>query len=191
MFSFLLFSPLRPPISKPISRRPPPPGYTGPLKRFYPREGKITLERNFGIIFKNARNTAGLTQERWAESLGVSVDAVQNYEYGRNFPTEETVLLMADLSGYKILPYQYMSMKSRIGGELLPALENRISLPKAVLNLITILNDFQEKGMPELIQLAADGRITENELAEFENCLYEMEKLTRGLYAVKFAKEDP
>ena len=149
------------------------------------------MERNFGIIFKTARNTAGLTQERWAESLGVSVDAVQNYEYGRNFPTEETVLLMADLSGYKILPYQYMSMKSRIGGELLPALENRISLPKAVLNLITILNDFQEKGMPELIQLAADGRITENELAEFENCLYEMEKLTRGLYAVKFAKEDP
>ena len=98
------------------------------------------MERNFGIIFKNARNTAGLTQERWAETLGVSVDAVQNYEYGRNFPTEETVLLMADISGYKILPYQYMSMKSRIGSEILPELDERVSLPKAVLRLMEILD---------------------------------------------------
>lgn len=149
------------------------------------------MERNFGIIFKNARNTAGLTQERWAESLGVSVDAVQNYEYGRNFPTEETVLLMADLSGYKILPYQYMSMKSRIGGELLPVLDERISLPKAVLNLMIILEDFRKNGMPDLIQMAADGEITENELAEFKRCLKSMEEITRGIYAVKYAKEDP
>ena len=149
------------------------------------------MERNFGIIFKNARNTAGLTQERWAESLGVSVDAVQNYEYGRNFPTEETVLLMADLSGYKILPYQYLSMKSRIGGEILPELQDRTSLPKAVLSLMIILEEFSRTGMPHLVQMAADGRITEDEVAEFENCISMMETIIRGIHSVKYAKEDP
>lgn len=149
------------------------------------------MERNFGIIFKNARNTAGLTQERWAESLGVSVDAVQNYEYGRNFPTEETVLLMADLSGYKILPYQYMAMKSRIGGEILPELRENTSLPKAVLSLVIVLDELQKNVIPNLIRMAADGKITEDEALLFEDCTMQMNKLTRCLYEVKFAKEDP
>ena len=149
------------------------------------------MERNFGIIFKNARNTAGLTQERWAETLGVSVDAVQNYEYGRNFPTEETVLLMADISGYKILPYQYMSMKSRIGSELLPDLSEAISLPKAVLNLILALNDMQKSIIPKLMEMAADGRITEDEIPNFERCMQQFDTLAKSMYEVKYAKEDP
>ena len=149
------------------------------------------MERNFGIIFKNARNTAGLTQERWAESLGVSVDAVQNYEYGRNFPTEETVLLMADISGYKILPYQYMSMKSRIGSELLPDLSEAISLPKAVLNLILALNDMQKSIIPKLMEMAADGRITEDEIPNFDRCMRQFDTLAKSMYEVKYAKEDP
>ena len=149
------------------------------------------MERNFGIIFKNARNTAGLTQERWAETLGVSVDAVQNYEYGRNFPTEETVLLMADISGYKILPYQYMSMKSRIGGEILPELEERVSLPKAVLRLMVVLKDLQDLWTPKLMRMAADGKITEDEAAQFKGCMNQLTELTKCVYDLKYAEEEP
>ena len=149
------------------------------------------MERNFGIIFKNARNTAGLTQERWAETLGVSVDAVQNYEYGRNFPTEETVLLMADISGYKILPYQYMSMKSRIGGEILPELDDRVSLPKAVLRLMVVLKDLQDLWTPKLMRMAADGKITEDEAAQFKGCMNQLTELTKCVYDLKYAEEEP
>ncbi len=149
------------------------------------------MERNFGIIFKNARNTAGLTQERWAETLGVSVDAVQNYEYGRNFPTEETVLLMADISGYKILPYQYMSMKSRIGSEILPELEERVSLPKAVMELMVVLKDLQDIWVPKLMRMAADGRISDSEVLQFKSCMNVLTDLTKCVYDVKYAKEEP
>ena len=149
------------------------------------------MERNFGIIFKNARNTAGLTQERWAETLGVSVDAVQNYEYGRNFPTEETVLLMADISGYKILPYQYMSMKSRIGGAILPELDERVSLPKAVLSLMVVLKDLQDLWTPKLMRMAADGKITEDEAAQFKSCMNQLTELTKCVYDLKYAEEEP
>ena len=149
------------------------------------------MERNFGIIFKNARNTAGLTQERWAETLGVSVDAVQNYEYGRNFPTEETVLLMADISGYKILPYQYMSMKSRIGSEILPELDARVSLPKAVLRLMVVLKDLQDLWTPKLMRMAADGQITEDEAAQFKSCMNQLTEMTKCVYDLKYAEEEP
>lgn len=149
------------------------------------------MERNFGIIFKNARATAGLTQERWAETLGVSVDAVQNYEYGRNFPTEETVLLMADISGYKILPYQYMSMKSRIGGEILPELDERVSLPKAVLRLMVVLKDLQDLWTPKLMRMAADGKISEDEAAQFKSCMNQLTDLTKCVYDLKYAEEEP
>lgn len=149
------------------------------------------MERSFGFMFRNARKYAGLTQERWAESLGLSVDAIQNYEYGRNFPTEETVLLMADLSGYKILPYQYLSLRSRVGSEILPELVDRVSLPKAVLNLMMALEDVQKNAIPNLIQMAADGQISEDEASMFQDYLYKMDKLTQRIYEVKFAKEDP
>ena len=149
------------------------------------------MERNFGIIFKNARATAGLTQERWAETLGVSVDAVQNYEYGRNYPTEETVLLMADISGYKILPYQYMSMKSRIGSEILPELDERVSLPKAVLRLMVVLKDLQDLWTPKLMRMAADGKITEDEAAQFKSCMNQLTELTKCVYDLKYAEEEP
>ena len=149
------------------------------------------MERNFGIIFKNARNTAGLTQERWAETLGVSVDAVQNYEYGRNFPTEETVLLMADISGYKILPYQYMSMKSRIGSEIPAELDERVSLPKAVLRLMVVLKDLQDLWTPKLMRMAADGKITEDEAAQFKSCMNQLTELTKCVYDLKYAEEEP
>ena len=41
------------------------------------------MEQECRNIYKNARITAGLTQERWAEVLGISPDAVRQYEGAR------------------------------------------------------------------------------------------------------------
>ena len=149
------------------------------------------MERNYGFIFKTARNTAGLTQERWAECLGLSVDAIQNYEQGRNFPTEETVLLMADISGSKILAYQYLSLKSRIAEEILPPLIDGVTLPKAVLQLLQVFEEFKNETLPDLVKMAADGRISPDETEDFLYCIEKLDDLTRRLYSVKYAKEDP
>ena len=35
-----------------------------------------------GNIYRQARETAGMTQQRWAEMLGVSTEAVKQYESG-------------------------------------------------------------------------------------------------------------
>ena len=74
------------------------------------------MDRKSGNIYRNARITAGLTQERWAEYLGISPDSVRKYESGEMMPAEDILLMMADISGLKILPYWHLSQKSRIAG---------------------------------------------------------------------------
>ena len=44
------------------------------------------MESNCRNIYKNARDAAGFTQERWATFLGVSVESVRLYETGRGLP---------------------------------------------------------------------------------------------------------
>ena len=49
-------------------------------------------------IYKTARQTAGMTQERWAELIGVSADSVRLYESGRGLPSDEVVARMAEIA---------------------------------------------------------------------------------------------
>lgn len=149
------------------------------------------MERCFGNIYKNARMVAGLTQERWSEYLGVSPDTVRNYESGRTIPDEETLLCMADISGMKILPYQHLSQKSRIASGILPELEQERGLPEAVLGLLIQIDDFREDGMKELIRIAADGKISEDEATVFELCLHRLRELIKSAYALGYAREEP
>ena len=57
------------------------------------------MDKQSGNIYRNARITAGLTQERWAEYLGISPDSVRKYEGGEMQPSDEIVLRMAEISG--------------------------------------------------------------------------------------------
>ena len=87
------------------------------------------MKEDCGNIYKNARRASGLTQERWAEYLGVSTEAVRQYESGTIMPGDDVLLMMADISGMKILPYWHLSRKSRIAGAILPELDDQKGLP--------------------------------------------------------------
>ncbi len=151
-----------------------------------------TTDRNYGNIYRNARTVAGLTQERWAEFLGISVDSVQNYERGISAPSDEILLRMADISGVKILPYWHLSQRSRIAAEILPDLEKTKDLPEAVLSLLVNIEDFQEDGMKELLRIASDGKVDEEEASTFLHCIQQLGRVIGCAYALRFAnKEDP
>ena len=82
-------------------------------------------------IYKTARAVAGLTQERWAEALGVSVDSIRAYENGAVVPSDETVRAMSEISGLAPLAYWHLCNKSRLASETLPDVE-QLPLPQAV-----------------------------------------------------------
>ena len=147
------------------------------------------MNLRLGKIYESARAASGYTQERWAEYLGVSTEAVRSYELGKYFTTDEVLLRMADISGNKALPYWHLSQKSRVAAEILPKLEGTKSLPEAVLALLVQIEDFQEDGLKELMRIAADGKVSEDEVAAYRTAVAEIMELIRRAYACGYAKE--
>ena len=146
------------------------------------------MKERSGNIYRNARQTAGLTQERWAEYLGISPEAVRQYEGGIIMPGDEVVLEMAEVSGMHILAYWHLVRKSRLAAKILPELEEQKGLPEAVLGLLIQLDDFREDGMKKLVRIAADGKIDEDETEEYLRILDQLRELLRRGYELSFAE---
>lgn len=147
------------------------------------------MEQNCGNLYFNARKAAGLTQERWAELLGLSVDAISQYERGAILPSDEVVLRMAEAAGQQIICYWHLLHKSRVAGTVLPNLRRK-GLPEAVLNLLVRLQDFQKNGLQELTRLAADGKIDETEVLAFGASLGELRELIQAAYELQYAETE-
>ena len=128
-----------------------------------------------------------MTQERWAEHLGVSVEAVRQYESEKIMPQEDVVLRMAEISGMLILPYWHLTRKSRIAASILPEL-NEKSLPQVVLGLLTQIDDFREDGMRKLLRIAADGKVDASELAAYDAAIQQLKGVVEQALALGFAK---
>ena len=139
-------------------------------------------------IYKTARKTAGLTQERWAEHLGVSPEAVRQYEGGIIMPGDDVVIRMAEVSGMHILAYWHLVRKSRLAAAILPELEEQKNLPEAVLGLLIQLDEFREDGMQKLMRIAADGKISADEIADYDDALAQLRNLLRRGYELGYAE---
>ncbi len=147
------------------------------------------MEPNCSNIYKNARRAAGYTQERWAEFLGISTEAVRQYEAGAIMPSDDILLMMADISGEKMLPYWHLSRKSRIAAAILPELEEQQGLPEAVLALLIQIEDFKDDGLKKLLRIAADGKVDESEAQEYAEAVAQLLELVKRAYALGYAKE--
>ena len=148
------------------------------------------MQENYRNICKIARTTAGLTQERWAEVIDVSVESVRLYESGKNMPSDDVVLRMAEVSGHRLICYWHLLNKSRVAADLLPEVSDT-PLPQAVLQLICRMRRFGEKHLADrLMEIAEDGRVDELEKEQFDQILEELGEIIQAAMTVKFAKGD-
>ena len=146
------------------------------------------MQSDYRNIYQDARRTAGLTQERWAELLGISVDAVRQYETDRITPSDEVALRMAEAAGQQIICYWHLLHKSRVAAELLPEI-NRKKLPEAVLQLLVAVEQFRETGLRDLTRIAADGKISPDESEAFAGLLEQLRELVSAALGIEFAEE--
>lgn len=146
------------------------------------------MQEDCGNIYRNARRTAGLTQERWAELIGVSVEAVRQYEAGIILPGDEVAVRMAEGCGQHIVCYWHLLNKSRAATELLPEVRHR-RLPEAVLTLLGQVKTFQGDGLEELLRIAADGRVAEDERERYAEALRQLRELMTAAWELQFAEE--
>ena len=144
------------------------------------------MEQQPRNIYKTARKVAGLTQERWAEAVGVSVDSIRGYESGAVIPADETVRAMAEISGLSPLAYWHLCNKSALAADTLPEVE-QLPLPQAVVQLLCAINDFKDYH-GDLLTLAADGKITTSEAAAWENIVARLDAVIRAAIQVKVAE---
>lgn len=147
------------------------------------------MKTEYENIYKNARRTAGLTQERWAELLGLSVEAVSQYERGSILPSDEVVLRMAEAAGQQIICYWHLLNKSRVAGTVLPDILEK-TLPEAVLNLLVRMEDFSRTGLEDLKHLAADGKISADEITAYGEALVQIREIIQAAYALQYAKTE-
>lgn len=147
------------------------------------------MKQELRNIYRDARRTAGLTQERWAELLGISAEAVRQYEGGKILPSDDVVLTMAEVSGQHIVAYWHLANKSRVAGRILPSLCRR-TLAEAVLNLLVKTEDFQRRGMDDLKRLAADGRIRQEEIEAYGEALQQLREVIAAAYELEYAEQE-
>lgn len=144
------------------------------------------MERNSGNIYKSARHTAGLTQERWAEQIGISADTVRLYESGRNYPSDEVAARMAEVAGMPVLGYWHLKLKSALANDELPDVA-RLPLPQAVVGLLAAMDAIQPE-VKELLMIARDGIVDASEIELFEDILDDLEDVVQAALAVKYAE---
>jgi len=145
-----------------------------------------TMEQQPRNIYKTARTVAGLTQERWAEAVGVSVDSIRGYESGAVVPADETVRAMSEISGLAPLSYWHLCNKSTLAADVLPDVE-QLPLPQAVVQLLVAISEFSEDHA-SLLGLAADGKITPDEAVEWEGIKKRLDRVVKAAMQVKIAE---
>lgn len=142
------------------------------------------MEQKYINIYQSCRNTAGITQERAAELVGVSVESIRDYEGGKRLPPNHIVAKMIEIYGTPYLAIQHINLSAKDLSAYLPEV-TVTDLPQAVLRLQKELNDFI-KCKDELIDITYDNVIGDDERPRFDAILKEMEDVASAIMSLKF-----
>lgn len=148
------------------------------------------MQRECRNIYENARRTAGMTQERWAEALGISDSAVRQYEAGDITPSDEVVRRMIEVSMLQPLGYWHLCRKSDLAADMLPQVE-RLPLAQAVVQLLARIRDFDKQHHDDtLLEIAADGRIDDTEMPQYKQIVRDLQGIIQAALQIDFAEKE-
>ena len=144
------------------------------------------MERGCPNLYQRARLSTGLTQERAAELLGLSVESLKQYEGGRRVPPDETVARMVEVYRLPWLALEHSRATDTLG--VLPEVEPR-PLPMASIALRNRLHDATGR-LDALLRIAEDGRIDDTERPEFDAIVAELRETMAAIYQVIYSGAD-
>ncbi|MVB11055.1 Helix-turn-helix domain protein [Caprobacter fermentans] len=147
------------------------------------------MQSEYRNIYQIARESAGITQEKAAELVDVSVESLRAYESGRRYPPNDAVIRMIEVYGTQYLAYQHLRNSAEIGRQILPEIELK-DLPAAFLNVLNEVNAFL-KERDRMIDITCDGIISEAERPEWDRIMQEMDRLSASIMALKYARTKP
>lgn len=133
-------------------------------------------------IYQKSREAAGITQERAAELIDISVESLRAYESGKRIPQSSTVVRMVDIYNTQFLAYQHLKNSDSIACSLLPNITEK-GLAEAVLTLIKEIRE-AESLIPTLIEIASDGVIKDDERNAWNQIKKEFGDVIKSYYCM-------
>lgn len=136
-----------------------------------------------GNIYRKCRDDAGLTRDKASELLEwISADRIDRIERG-TAPHPDEVLQMAHCYKRPELCNYYCTHECRIGQELIPEVRVK-DLANIVLEMLSTLNTL-DKEKNRLIEITADGAITEDEYHDFALIQQRLEDISMSVDSLK------
>ena len=127
--------------------------------------------------YQLVREELGLSREKASELLeAVTPERIEKIESGKSLPHPDEVLTMAAKYRRPSLCNYYCSHECPIGKEYVPEVEVK-ELSSIVLEMLASLNSVH-KQKDRLIEIAADGRITGDEIEDFIHIQEELERIS-------------
>ena len=138
--------------------------------------GKRSTKENKNIYQLN-RERLELTREKASELLeSVTSDRIEKIESGKSLPHPDEVLAMAKCYQNPLLCNYFCSEECPIGRQYVPKVESKM-LSQIVLEMLASLNSIDKK-KNRLIEITADGEVSDDELKDFVAIQEELEQIS-------------
>ena len=145
--------------------------------------GKRSVKENKNI-YQISRENAGLTRDA-AESLMeyVSAERIEKIESEKSLPHPDEILKMAEVYKAPTLCNYYCTHECRIGQDSVPEVRSS-TLSEIVLGMLSALNSL-DKQKDRLIDITADGEISDDELPDFAHIQQQLEQIDLTVESLK------
>jgi len=135
-------------------------------------------------IYQISRENAELTREVAAEALEfISSDRIEKIENEKSYPHPDEILAMADCYKNPSLCNYYCSHECPIGQEYVPEVAAK-DLSVITLEMLSTLNTLS-KEKDRLIDIAADGKVSEDEIPDFLEIKENLENMSLAIDSLK------
>ena len=135
-------------------------------------------------IYQISRENAELTRDAAAEQLEfISSDRIEKIENEKSLPHPDEILAMADCYKNPALCNYYCSHECPIGQEYIPEVAAK-DLSVITLEMLSTLNTLA-KEKDRMIDIAADGKVTEDEISDFLRIKENLECMSLTIESLK------
>ena len=140
-------------------------------------------------IYQISRENMNLTRDAAAEQLQfISSDRIEKIENEKSYPHPDEILAMADCYKNPALCNYYCSHECPIGQEYVPEVTAK-DLSVITLEMLSTLNTLS-KERDRMIDIAADGKVTEDEVNDFLRIKEYLENMSLTIESLKLWVEN-
>lgn len=149
--------------------------------------GKKSVRENKNI-YQVCRETMELTREKASEEMEfISSDRIEKIESEKSIPHPDEILAMAKCYHEPILCNYYCSHECPIGVQEIPEIKTK-HLSQIILEMLASLNAM-ESAKNRLIEITADGEITEDEYEDFAVIQAQLQKISSSVNSLKLWRD--